>query len=212
MTSSRSEGDKQFWAPWERGADIDSLLPSDGGYSWWTGEYILGADAGRNPPPPLATDNLLENTDGGRITPSLFPRGGTLLPSSYADARNIDAVIVSKAVDHADLVVYEMATVLQPAEDVGVSFIPSPENPFAHPTFLNTTGHGGAACTTPTACKGQEGRFGVSRANLRFGDGKERRSLTSASASCLFNNSLDVLEDMAIVCSAQPCLCAWDVQ
>ena len=90
--------------------------------------------------------------------------------------------LFQKAVDHADLVVYEMATVLQPAEDVGVSFIPSPENPFAHPTFLNTTGHGGAACTTPTACKGQEGRFGVSRANLRFGDGKERRSLTSPPA------------------------------
>ena len=45
--------------------------------------------------PPLATDNLLENADGG--TPSVFSRGGTLLPSVYADARYVDAVIVSKA-------------------------------------------------------------------------------------------------------------------
>ena len=44
--------------------------------------------AGQNP--PLATDNLLENTAG-------YPRGGSLLPSSYADACYIDAVIVSKA-------------------------------------------------------------------------------------------------------------------
>ena len=42
---------------------------------------------------PLATDNLLENTDGvlrpvwgGRSIPSVFSRGGTLLPSIYADA------------------------------------------------------------------------------------------------------------------------------
>ena len=33
----------------------------------------------------------------GRSTPSLFSRGGTLLPSIYADARYVDAVIVSKA-------------------------------------------------------------------------------------------------------------------
>ena len=38
--------------------------------------------------PPLATDNLLENTDG-------VSRGGSLLPSSCADARCIDAVVVS---------------------------------------------------------------------------------------------------------------------
>ena len=31
--------------------------------------------------------------------PSVFSRGGSLLPSSYADARYIDAVIVSKAVE-----------------------------------------------------------------------------------------------------------------
>ena len=36
---------------------------------------------------PLATDNLLENTDGGTPTPSLFSRGGSLLPFIYADAR-----------------------------------------------------------------------------------------------------------------------------
>ena len=64
-------------------------------------QYIT---ASRNP--PLATENLLENTDGvprpptpvGRSTPSVFSRSGsTLLPSLYADARYIDDVIVSKA-------------------------------------------------------------------------------------------------------------------
>ena len=34
---------------------------------------------------------------GARSTPSVFSRGGTLLPYVYADARYIDAVIVSKA-------------------------------------------------------------------------------------------------------------------
>ena len=50
-----------------------------------------------HPAPPLTTDNLLENTGGVRSTLSVFSRDGTLLPSSYADARYIDAVIVSKA-------------------------------------------------------------------------------------------------------------------
>ena len=45
----------------------------------------------------LATENLLENTDGGTPTPAVFFRGGSLLPSIYADARYIDAVVVSKA-------------------------------------------------------------------------------------------------------------------
>ena len=55
---------------------------------------------------PLATENLLENTDGaspltprvkgGRSIPSVFSRDGTLLPSSYADARCVDGVVVSK--------------------------------------------------------------------------------------------------------------------
>ena len=36
--------------------------------------------------------------EGGQSTPSLFSRGGTLLPSIYADARCIDDVIVSKAI------------------------------------------------------------------------------------------------------------------
>ena len=34
---------------------------------------------------PLATENLLENTDVCRSTPSVFSRGDSLLPSSYAD-------------------------------------------------------------------------------------------------------------------------------
>ena len=54
----------------------------------------------------LATNNLLENTDGVLRAPLPSPpweypisvlSGGTLLPSIYADARYIDAVIVSQA-------------------------------------------------------------------------------------------------------------------
>ena len=43
----------------------------------------------RNKQTPLATENLLENTDGGRSTPSVFSRSGSLRPSVYADARYI---------------------------------------------------------------------------------------------------------------------------
>ena len=56
--------------------------------------------AGRNKHPPLATDNLLENTDGG--APTTTPHHCSLgaapcIPSIYADARYNDAVLVSKA-------------------------------------------------------------------------------------------------------------------
>ena len=39
---------------------------------------------GRSRKKPVATENLLENTDrrGGRSTPSVFSRGGSLLPSA----------------------------------------------------------------------------------------------------------------------------------
>ena len=37
--------------------------------------------------PPLATDNLLENAGGVLQPPSVFSRGGSLLPVLYADAR-----------------------------------------------------------------------------------------------------------------------------
>ena len=51
-------------------------------------------------PPPLATENLLESTDGvlrpTPAPPSVFSRGGTLIPSLYTDARYLDAVIVSR--------------------------------------------------------------------------------------------------------------------
>ena len=42
---------------------------------------------------PLATENLLENTGGGRSTPISVSRGGSLQPSIYADARYIDDVL-----------------------------------------------------------------------------------------------------------------------
>ncbi len=112
-----NSGDKQFWAPWSRGESKDPLLPSDGGFSWWTGEYLLGAQ---------------------------------VVPAS----------------DH---VIHEMATVLDPTHNVGLSFIPSPANPPAHPTWLNISG-GGMDCHNANACSGP-GWFAVSRHHLRFGDG-----------------------------------------
>lgn len=86
-------GDKQFWAPWERGNNRDPLLPSDGGYSWWRGIYRMGAE-----------------------------------------------VVNSGAAASSDLVIHEMATVLQPGADIGVSLVPNPANPLAHPTWLNISG------------------------------------------------------------------------
>ena len=78
----------------------------------------------------------------------------------------------AEVVPASDHVIHEMATVLDPTHDSGVSFIPSPANPPAHPTWLNISGApgGGAACKTPTACPGA-GSFSVSRYHLRFGDG-----------------------------------------
>ena len=47
---------------------------------------LNATEAGRNQF-MVFTENLLENTDGGRSTLPVFSRGGTLLPSIYADMR-----------------------------------------------------------------------------------------------------------------------------
>ena len=53
---------------------------------------------GRSKPLPLATEDLLENTDGVGAPHQCSSQGGILLPSYlYADARCVDAIIVSKA-------------------------------------------------------------------------------------------------------------------
>ena len=119
----RNAADKKFWAPWERNDDRDALSPSDGGWSWWNGEYLLGAEVAK--------------------------------------------------MNH-DLIIHEQATILAPLDDIGFSVIPNPANPFAHPTWLNTTSAqrgGGAGCATPTSCAAGPGGFAISRHNLRFGDG-----------------------------------------
>jgi hypothetical protein len=41
FTFAEAEGLK-LWAPWDRAGRYDPLNPSDGGYSWWTGEYSMG--------------------------------------------------------------------------------------------------------------------------------------------------------------------------
>ena len=43
------------------------------------------------------SDSGGEGGGGVRSTPLVFSRDGSLLPSGYADARYVDAVIVSKA-------------------------------------------------------------------------------------------------------------------
>ena len=61
---------------------------------------INGAGPSGRSKSPLATENLLESTDGAlrpSVGPSVFfSRGGSLLPSTYADARYIDAVVGSQ--------------------------------------------------------------------------------------------------------------------
>ena len=78
--------------------DADPELPDrllDGGPAG-------GLGRSKSPHPhTFTTENLLENTDGGTPTPSSFPPGSTLLPSIYADARYVDAVIASKALADA---------------------------------------------------------------------------------------------------------------
>eukprot|EP01043_Picozoa_sp_COSAG02_P032968 COSAG02_NODE_2226_length_9456_cov_6.430587_1_plen_403_part_00 len=125
--------DKKLWLPWERSGNpqcctgskfVNALLPSDGGYSWWSQNFLLGALA---------------------------------VPG-----------------DH-DYIIHDMATVLHPSRDVGVSFISSPANPPVHPTFLNTSGPArngtpSASCPNIGDCRGAAS-FSVSRHHLRFGDG-----------------------------------------
>eukprot|EP01051_Picozoa_sp_SAG22_P030377 SAG22_NODE_11747_length_471_cov_0.688172_1_plen_157_part_11 len=71
-----------------------------------------------------------------------------------------------------------MATVLLPSRDVGVSFIASPANPPAHPTWLSTAGpanqssgaQGPPSCGTAGACPGPAS-VSIARHHLRFGAG-----------------------------------------
>ena len=63
----------------------------------WVGGVTEGARRGRKGPVESIyllgfTENLLENTDGGGSTPSVFSRDGSMLPSTYADARSPDDV------------------------------------------------------------------------------------------------------------------------
>ena len=69
---------------------INATVDVDCGVAYAKG---LPGAVGRSKP-PLATENLLENTDGElRPPPSAFCRANSLLPSVYADARYIDDVI-----------------------------------------------------------------------------------------------------------------------
>jgi hypothetical protein len=143
-------GDKQFWAPWERGNGvIDPLLPSDGGWSWWNGEYLMGAE-------------------------------------------------VVKA---SDRVIHEMAAILDPTHDAGVSFIPSPANPPAHPTWLRThsTAKGGFpswnrsilteiylchACSCQEISRSETAGQGAAPAAARPQSAPARPASASAACSC----------------------------
>ena len=134
-------GDLQLWMPWERSGNpqccssrnfTNALKPSDGGFSWWSDQFLLGA--------------------------LVVPGRGAAPPATPGDH---------------DWIIHDMASVLQPGSDSGVSFIASPKNPTAHPTWLNTSGpaaRGGLRCETSGVCKGPAS-FSLARENLRFGDG-----------------------------------------
>ena len=86
---------------WDVGVMLSQLRDYAAALSWMRAAINLEVNSSTltepNPRPvseksPLATENLLENTDG---VPSVFFRDGSLLPSIYADGRYIDAVIVS---------------------------------------------------------------------------------------------------------------------
>jgi hypothetical protein len=102
------------------------------------------------------------------LTDALVPSDGEF---SWWNARYLLGGLV---VPNADgWVIAEMATILHPARDIGVSFIPSPKNPPAHPTFLDISGpatRASAGCRAAGDCHGPAS-FSVSRHHLRFGDG-----------------------------------------
>jgi hypothetical protein len=105
---------------------------------------------------------------GNKFVNALLPsyRGFSWWPGKFL----LGALVVPG--DH-DYIVHDMATVLQPGRDVGVSFISSPANPPAHPTFLNISGPGstsGGSCRSAGDCSGAAS-FSLSRQHLRFGDG-----------------------------------------
>ena len=77
------------------GKVVDALTTNG---MWGNTLLVYASDNGQcEIPPPLATDNLLESTEGVLRPPSVFARGCSLLPCSHADACCVDAVIVSKA-------------------------------------------------------------------------------------------------------------------
>ena len=97
----------------EAGADADAellVIADQFGYSEFNRKIIsslLRMPAGRNPrrrSREFAREHrwgALGPSEGGRGTPSVFSWGGPrLLPSVYADARCIDAAVVSKATTH----------------------------------------------------------------------------------------------------------------
>ena len=75
---------------YKKPSEIEQQKPFTGRIVIYDDTVIRYTGRSKSPPPPLATDNLLENTDGvlrpPRPIPSyLLSRGGSLLPSIYAD-------------------------------------------------------------------------------------------------------------------------------
>ena len=82
----------------------EANVTGTGSFQEWCAEdgnsWRIGRSKQTNKQPPSQPRWLLENTDGRVLRPpppSVFSRGGSLLPFIYADARCIDAVVVSQA-------------------------------------------------------------------------------------------------------------------
>ena len=72
-------------AMYSRGANMVPMEELEGRLTGAAHRILVKSSAGRNP--PLATENLLEVTDGGRSTLSWISRGGSLRRFMYADGR-----------------------------------------------------------------------------------------------------------------------------
>ena len=60
----KEAGGLKLWMPWSRGGTQDALNPSDGGHSWWTGQYVHGGQGGAD---QIVADHVTVFFDVGLI-------------------------------------------------------------------------------------------------------------------------------------------------
>lgn len=94
-------GPLKIWAPWERGDTRDPLSPSDGHYSWWTGEYIYGCAVCADHPDLVVAEHVTvldEGADAGitlMADPHNFPARTWVNLTGPSLARRADGDLAS---------------------------------------------------------------------------------------------------------------------